>query len=301
MVGLALAVGSWFLRWTHDWWSAILSNAAVVFLLLVPGEAALSRLRSQFRQVEVTADRAESFARSAMKTADEAAQSLEVIREKIIARQRAEFQAELDAYQSIASNPSRENLVGALKRATKDGLITEAGVRSPVWETNLHYRFIIDDEREDLVVRLEHDDGEVISSVPWQVGMPPEDFYQHLLVAVRDAGGDRGTGRNDTTRPVEELSKMLVEVTERRSQALSSDRHTLERIIEKRKGWYFTERLIAPADRLYHTIAVDRLSEVDWERHLSTSPSYAAPGTIKFAQALYGISSSPTRVEGRVA
>lgn len=300
--GVVLAVGSWFLRDVDPWWSALLVNMAVVVLLLLPGELLLTRIRSRFERVENVADQAQANAEIAQQTAEETARSLEDVRGILIDRQLAELEGELDVYRDIVNNPSRESLIDALRKATEDEIITCTGVRVPVWETDVHYRFVVGDTLSELVVRLEHDNGEVISSVAWEPDASPEDFYQRLVYAVRDAGQDLGTGLNDPTHSVQELSDMLVDVTKLRSQELAGHRSTLRRIIERRDGWYFTEKDIIPAEDLHYCIAVSRLNEMDWEEHLLGKRWYTASRAIEFARDLYGVKeyhSAPSLEEER--
>lgn len=287
--GVALATLSWLLRDRDPWWSALLANMAVVVLLILPGEFLLSRLRSRFERVEDAADAAQATAQAAQQTADEAARSLKDVRSVLLDRQRTELEAELDLYRAIVTQPSRGSLMNALRRATEEGIITRAGVRAPVWETDVHYRFVVDDRLSAFRVYLEHDDGDIISSVTWESDAPSEDFYQKLVYAVRAAGYDLGTGLNDPTHSVQELSDMLVDVTKLRAQELAGHRETLRRIIERRDGWYFTEDNVIPAEDLHYCIAVNRLNELDWEEHLQKKGWYSALDAIPFARKLYRV------------
>lgn len=165
-------------------------------------------------------------------------------------------------------------------------------MRAPVWETEIHYRFVIDDPvNGELSVRLEEDDGTVISTVGWQADVVAEDFFQKLVDAVRAAGHDLGTGLNLPTESVQQVMTMLEDVTVLRSQVLLGHRDRLRKIIERIDGWYFTETLVLPADDLSYAIRVHRLNEMDWESHLSQKGWYTAPWSIGFARRLYGLSS----------
>jgi hypothetical protein len=288
LAGVALAGVSWLLRDDEPWWSALLANIAVFAVLLIPGEVLLARIGTRIKRAEVAAVNAQATADQAQRTAEDTARSLEDVRSELIDRQLAELEAERDVYRNIVNTPSREALLVALRKATEDKVITREGVRTPVWETDIHYRFVVDDTFSVLEVRLEHDDGEVISSITWEPGAGPEDFYQQLVLAVRAAGRDLGTALNDPTQSVQELSEMLVDVTNLRSQELAGHRQTLRRIIERRDGWYFTEDYVIPVDSLGYTIETSRLQEMDWEQHLLDKGWYTAPSAIEFARALYG-------------
>jgi hypothetical protein len=288
-LGLSVGFGSWLLRDDDPWWSSTLSNVSVALLLLVPGEMALRWIRSGFRRVERTADEVRATAKSAQTIAERTERSLDDVRQALMDKQVAEHEAQLDVFRDMVREPSRQTLERALRKATDEGVITRAGVRSPVWETDLHYRYVLREDEPRIEVRLETDDGSVISEHPWGVGTGPEDFYQELVLAVRDAGRDIGVRLNDPTHSVEDLSDMLVEVTRLRAQDLMGFREPLSRIIERVNGWYFTERSVIPADDLHYEVAVTRFNEMDWEEHLRGKGWYGASAALELARKLYGV------------
>jgi hypothetical protein len=114
------------------------------------------------------------------------------------------------------------------------------------------------------------------------------DFYQRLVLAVRDADEDLGTGLNLPTESVSDVSDMLVTVTRLRAQELMGHRSDLRLIIERIDGWYLTEDAVIPADDLHYRIDVERLDEIDWEQHLVDKGWYSAENMIPFARRLYG-------------
>ena len=245
-------------------------------------------MRAGFENIEKATDEVRATVGAAMDSAQQTARSLEEVRRTLLDRQHDEYQAELDVYREIVRDFSRDSLVRALHKATEDEVITPAGVRSPVWETPLHYRYVLGGSDEGLEVWLERDNGHVVSKHPWAPGLATEDFFQQLVMAVRDAGEDLGVGLNDPTQAVQELSEMLVEVAHRRSQELMGHRETLKRVVELRDGWYFTEKSLIPAENLSYVIAYSRLDEMDWEEHLLGKGWYGAPAALQFARELSG-------------
>lgn len=282
---------SWLLEETSAWASTLLSNAAVGFFLLVPGEFVLGRIRlvgqATARAREVAVD-AQQVATAALRTANDAAQSLAGIQEKLVDRQIAELNAEKDVYRAVKVEFTRDALIKALRHAHAEGITADSGVRSPVWETDLHYRYVLSENASKLTVQVEEDDGRVLSTHPWTLGETPDGFFQELVEAVRSAGRDLGTGLNLPTHSIEELMDMLVDVTELRSQELAGHRDALSGIIERVRGWYFTEKYVIPADQLQYTIEAKRLDELDWEKHLVDKRWYDAEAMIPFARRLYG-------------
>lgn len=296
--GLLAGYLSWAVRESDPWWSSALINASVVFLLLVPSELALRRIWRTVGSIERTSTYALQTAESARVTAEKTERSLEDVRDALVARQREELDAEMDVYRRMVCDPSREAIVTALHRATESDLITTAGVRSPVWETPLHYRYRLHENSDDLSVSIERDDGSVISTHRWSGQTTAVAFYQELVEGIREAGEDLGTGLNLPTESVKDLSEMLVDVTQLRAQELMGHRQTLRRIIERIDGWYFTEMAVLPADNLHYSIDVERLNEMDWEQHLRDKGWYRAEYMIPFARTLYGperIRESPHR------
>lgn len=289
VLGLSAGLGSWLLQDADPWWSSTLGNVAVALLLLVPAELALRRVRSGFKRVDQATEEVRVTAESARSTAERTERTLEDVRKALLDRQVADHEAGLDVFRDIIRHPSRQSLEAALRKSTDEGVITVAGVRSPVWETDLHYRYVLTDDGPGLEVRLEADDGSVLSVHSWDDATRSEDFYQQLVEAVRDAGRELGVMLNDPTQSVQELSDMLVEVSHLRAQELMGYQQYLSRIIERVDGWYFTERFVIPADDLLYGIPVDRLDEMDWEEHLRGKGWYGAGSALDFARKLYGI------------
>lgn len=295
LLGLSAATLSWSMQKSDPWWSNMLANSSVVILLLIPGELILGQVRrrvdiaeKKVTGAETKADKAQATAEAASKQAEETAQSLSDIEGKLVDAQHAELEAEIERYRTLASNITRESFLDTLRKATADGLITIAGVRARVWETNVHFRFVIDTPKDgDLVVNLESDDTTMLSQTVWEPGMSAAEFFGQLVHAVRDAGEDLGTGLNLPTESVQNLLEMLAEVTQLRSQALMGHRESLHRIIERVNGWYFTEENVIPVDALNYKIAVSRLDEKDWIEHLDRKGWHTAAWAIHFARRLY--------------
>lgn len=264
-------------------------NVAAVLLLLIPGDFALQRLRTTVQQINLKADNAVAAADAAVQTANRTERSLEDVREGLMSRQLAEFEAELDVYRQIATDPARQTLLAALRKATAEEVITADGVRSPVWETKLHYRYVINSADEELLVHIEEDDGKVLSRTPWPAEMSPDDFYQSLVEAVRSAGGDLGVHLNDPTESVSSLSEMLVDVYKLRSQELLGHRDDLREIVERVDGWYFTEQATFPSNNVSYRIGRERLGDPTWEEHLLGKGWHSAVNMIPFGRRLYGI------------
>ena len=314
LVGLGSGFASWWLQDIDPWCSTMLANVAVVVLLLIPGELALSRFRQQVDNIDEAAANASGAANVALDRAESATESLANVRERLVADSAPKTLAnvreqliqdqidELDdvvgLYEGIGKKGDRASLIKALRRATDDDVITGAGVRAPVWETALHYRFVLSDD-DTLTVHLEKDDGSVLSVHPWPAEMPMAAFYQTLVQGIRDTGNDLGTGLNDPTESVRELSEMLVDVTRLRSQDLLGHRQILRKIIERRNGWYFTETSIIPAEHLHYVVDVSRLNEMDWEEHLRDKGWYTAPDALEFARRMYKVTGQPPRPRRR--
>jgi hypothetical protein len=289
LIGVAVGAWSWYLQTAQPWWSATLGNLSVTVFLLVPAELGLSWLRKQVVRLDAGVVGARDTAARALRVAQMSANSLAEVRASILADQKEEHETELDIFRSVTEELSRENLFTALSHATSAGIITAAGVRSPVWETDVHYRYVINDASSTLEVRLETDNGTVLGSKFWDSGEPVKEFMRSLVELVRSSGRDLGVGLNDPTQSIQDLIEMLIYVSNLRAQELMGYRDSLWKIIERREGWYFTERAVIPEDDLHYQVAVARLGEMDWSTHLRDKGWYGAESSLRFARALYGI------------
>ncbi|KRC51997.1 hypothetical protein ASE16_02720 [Leifsonia sp. Root227] len=72
-------------------------------------------------------------------------------------------------------------------------------------------------------------------------------------------------------------------------------RSSLQKIIERVDGWYFTERYVIAAEQLSYTIRIEDLHRMDWEEHLRNRGWYDAAIAIPFARRLYGITKQGSR------
>jgi hypothetical protein len=289
LIGAAISFASWLLRSANPWWSGMLANLALAAFLLIPGELALRWVTSRVERVSETVRVGVEAAQGA---ADRAEKSLGDVRKLLLDKQHEEHEASLDVYRKVERDLSRDSLIDALRQATEAEIITATGVRVPVWETDLHYRFVLNGPTEELEVRLESDDGAVVSSHQWSPSLSVDGFLQVLVDAVRSAGRDLGVGLNDPTQSVQDLIGMLIEVAKYRAQELKGYRDTLHKIIERVDGWYFTERAVIPADNLRYAVPVSRLDDMDWDEHLRGKGWYGASLALHFARALYGLDRS---------
>ncbi|WP_420095805.1 hypothetical protein [Brevibacterium sediminis] len=295
-VGVGLAYLSWLVRFDDPWWSSTLGNMAVAVLLLVPAEWALNWARIGFKRITRAAEQAQATAQEAVNTANQTARSLDEVRDSLLQRQFDEHETHLDMYRHMFSDPSREALIRGLRRAADESITSPSGVRSPIWESDLHYRFVLGGPDEDsLTINVETDDGTVLTFREWNDGVAPVDFYQQLVEAVREVGGDLGVGLNLPTESVKDLSEMLEFVAEKRSQELAGHRSTLKHIIERREGWFFTDEAVLPKHDLGYRIDVDRLDEMDWENHLRGKTWYDASYALDFARRLYHVQEQPPK------
>lgn len=249
----------------------------------------MTLIKRDVEVLQVQSGQTRAVAEEARATSERTESTLLDIRQSLIDRQSQEHNEYVDVFRAMGSDASRDTLLKGLRTAAHEGLITSEGVRSPVWETDLHYRYVIDRPEAELEVRLEADDGTVISAHLWDDKTPADEFYQLLVYAVRDAGQDLGLGLNDPTQSVTDLAEMLAEVAGLHSQVLMGHRDTLNNIIERVDGWYFTERFVLPRENLKYNIGVDQLNEMDWEEHLRGKGWYDAPVALAFARRLYGI------------
>ncbi|MFJ6537456.1 hypothetical protein ACIQH5_14655 [Paenarthrobacter sp. NPDC091711] len=175
------------------------------------------------------------------------ATDIKTLREQLIADQVAEAQKEHSVYAKLAHQGDRASLVQALKTGRESSLISHSGVRVPVWETALHFRFnLSSDDDETLTVNFEWDDGTVAASHVWSADKEPLAFYRELWRSVQETGEYLGVGLFDPTESLGRLSEAMEYASRYRAQKLRMGSANVREIIEYVDGWYITDRGMFP-------------------------------------------------------
>ena len=289
-VGAVLLVASFYMASRHPWTSNALTGLGVTALLVAPGAWISAKIQSAINQVDQTAREAKSTAEQAKAESQRLSASLDDVQREIIAQQQTEHEDELNIYQAVLEDLTRENLLKALRHAIDTDVLSDRLILSSIWETNLFYRYEIVDA-DSLLVSIETLDGEQLSQHGWAVDETAGAFIQKLVQGVRDTGADPGTGLNLPTESIDRLMKMLIDVTRSRAQALLGHRATLRKVILRdgvfdNDQWYYTEKALTPAHDLLYSIEYSRLSEIDWEDHLRDKGWYGSALALDRARVL---------------
>lgn len=292
LVGLPIIGLAWCLdQWGQAWWNNTLTNVGVTTLFIIPAALighSFTDWKNSVNRRTAAAEREASTATSKANTAAQESQGAKVdveiltdaiaangsslagIREELIADQVAESEKEHSIYSAVARQGDRASLIAALKAGRETGLISQKGVRAPVWETDLHLRFLPSSEdSEILTVNLEWDDGSVASSHIWTPELDPVTFYKQLTLSVKKLGQYVGTGLFDPLESVERLAEALEYASRYRADGMRMGSDNVHDIIEFVDGWYITDHGMFPKHHEYYRIAATRLWEMDWESHIS--------------------------------
>lgn len=287
ILGLAWAIDTW----QQPWWSNTLTNVGVTSLFIIPA-AFIGHSFSKWKEnVDERTAAAESKAVTATADADAAKKesrgartdvriltdaisasesNLNTLREQLIADQVAESEAEHSIYAALGQRGDRASIIEVLNVGRESGLLSRTGVRAPVWETNLHLRFVFSDEDgEELSVNFEHEDGTVEASHVWAPEVDPLTFYKELWRSVQKLGEYLGAGHFDPTESLERLSEALEYASRYRAHKLRMGSQNVRDIIEFVDGWYITDHGMFAKNHEYYQIAASRLWEMDWESHIS--------------------------------
>ncbi|MEK0155190.1 hypothetical protein [Arthrobacter oryzae] len=291
LIGLPILVLAWFLNeWEQAWWNNTLTNVGVTSLFIIPA-AIIGHSFSNWKQsvndrttaAETKAEAATTEASAATKESQGAKADVEIlsnalsasegrlssldsIREQFLAEQVAEADNEQEIYAELAKRGDRSSLLHVLRHGTDTGLISERGLRSPIWETGLHYRFYL--EKETLLVIIENDAGHELAEFAWDEHIDEITFYKKLLKAVQKLGAYQGVMTFDPTQNMESIAESLEYASRFRSQKMLMGTENVRDIIEFVEGWYITEEGMFPKGREHYLIEAHRLWSLDWEEHI---------------------------------
>lgn len=280
LVGIATVWGSFYTFSDAAWLSGILGNLGVTILLIVPAAYVGHRFADWIGEVNLRTNRAVTDASIAKDDAASAqskihtltnavASDLQSLREQLIADQVAESEKEHANFSALRERGDYDTIVAALRAGLESGLISEEGVRTPVWETNLHIRFVPPNENDLVGVNLEWDDGTIVATHGWSVEMKPLALFRDLWRSVQKAGEYLGVGLFDPTESLERLSEALEYASRYRAQKLRSGSEYFRDVVEFVDGWYITNHGMFAKNHEYYFISVGRLWEMDWESHIS--------------------------------
>ncbi len=317
---LVFGLASFALRVVDPWWSAMLANAAVTVLLVLPaawaGDAftrALRRVSKVAVDAKVAATDAEGAAQDARELAQgaqaDAAAATEVLsaaerrrtasedlEQELLQEQRVSHQADLDVIERWGEVGDRDSTIAALRVAEAADLIARTGVRVSVWETELHLRFRYEPTLEVLDVLVEGPDGSPLGAASWPAGEDARVFYKKIIALVEQTGQSPGPGLVSPIRSVRTLADALRHGLSVQAQKLMLGSEHFHRITGylgdidfPDGGWYLTERGIFPRARDYYLVEAARLKERFWERHLLDKGWFDAPRALSVARAERGI------------
>ncbi|MCW2549969.1 MAG: hypothetical protein JWN96_4429 [Mycobacterium sp.] len=190
------------------------------------------------------------------------------LRERLAAEQLDRLQAIVATFETWAEVADRTSLKNVLEVGTRIGLISDRGLRAPIWETKLHLRFA-SNANDGIVITVEEDAGTVLSRHPWPEGTDAIDLYRQLDEAMESTGEHLGPLLFNPIESIETTAEALAYAVKYRSQKLNMGSQYLTAVCEYVDGWYITAKVLLPRGNEYYFIAGDRYDEMDWEQHIS--------------------------------
>jgi pimeloyl-ACP methyl ester carboxylesterase len=205
----------------------------------------------------------------------------------LINEQQARVESEIDVYRAWEVKWDRTSLIDALNLGAQSYLISKQGLRAPIWETQLHFRFRTNDAG-DVLISIEKDDGEVLFDYIWTEGVSPIEVFRELDQAMVDLDEHLGPGLFLPTESIRTVVEALVFAASYRAQSLNQGSQYFQSIIEYVDGWFITERGLFPRAHPYYFIGIDRLAELDWEEHVASKGWDGIHAAMRVARALLG-------------
>ncbi|WP_157210300.1 esterase/lipase family protein [Nocardioides aequoreus] len=214
----------------------------------------------------------------------------------LLDRQMRALGQELQVYRDWGQQGTRDTMLAALRLGIESGLVSPEGFRSPVWETSVHLRFVLDGDG-NAVIRIEEDGGVALSDFAWEAGVATIDAFSALEEAMRGLGVHLGTGLFLPTKNVQESAEALEHAARYRSQTLNSGSEYLTHLIELVEGWYITQRGVVSREHPYYFISRERVHELDWEQHVSDKGWEGIHAAMRVSRALFAEGQHPRRAD----
>ncbi|MGC0238310.1 hypothetical protein [Arthrobacter sp. SD76] len=291
LIGIPILAGAWLLNEAgQGWWNNTLTNVGVTSLFIIPAAFIGHSFSDWKKSVNKRTEAAETKAQEAVTEAQTASResraakadveilnnafavndvklsNIETIRDELMSEQVAEADKEHRFYADLAERGDRLSLLRVLRHGQETGLISDLGLRSPIWETGLHYRFELVDD--GFMVNIEDAGGKHLDGYYWDEGEDAVSFYKQLLKAVQKLGAYQGVMTFDPTRNIVAISESLEYASRLRHQKLRMGAENVHDIIEYVDGWYITEDGMFPKGREHYLIEAHRLWSLDWEEHI---------------------------------
>lgn len=263
-----------FLGVNTSWLSGVLANVGVTLLLVIPGAWIVHRISETLQGVKNQATNAQAAAEAAASDVAELEQTVEVlvegaqaIREELFKQQMNDLQESLLPFEAMKEKADRQSIISALQVGMKGGLISMSGLRSPIWSTESHFRFVISEE-DELAVNIEDHGGAVLSHHVWRSETAAVEFYVELSDSAKSIGIHLGPMLFDPTESIQSAADALLYAAKETAQKLNSAAGALIGIIEFVDGWFITDRGMCPKGREHYFIEKHQLWRMDWESHI---------------------------------
>lgn len=179
----------------------------------------------------------------------------------------------------------RDATIAMLRSTIESGLVSSHGLRTPLWETTLHLRFVL--VGDTLTIKVEHDSGNERGAVEWTPNLTTLEVFQQLETIVDDAGQHQGTLLFSPAESIRTAGEALLFAVHYSAQKVQSGAEYFDGIIEYVDGWFITEDGIVSREHPYYFINRNRTNDLDWEEHISDKGWPGAHSAMRVARAYY--------------
>ncbi len=222
------------------------------------------------------------------------------IRDQLAAAQLDRLQATVATFEAWGERADRLSIERVLDVGTRIGLLSASGVRTPIWETELHLRFSADPTC-GVVITIEDDAGNVRSRHDWSEGIEAIDIFGRLDDAMESLEKHLGPLLFDPIQSIDVAAEALVHAARYRAQRLNMGSQYFDGILEYVEGWYITDAGVVPRGHEHYFIASDRYDEMDWEDHISAKGWDGIVPALRVARAMNDASTSHAPSDARTS
>lgn len=220
-------------------------------------------------------------------TADLAPASLQDVEHALISEQRSKIQREVAVYRAWWRSGGRDEMIAALRLGQDSGLISRSGLRSPIWETEVHLRLGLNESGMP-TMQIEDHAGNVKYNYEWKAETPTLEAFRELDGAMLEIGEHLGPGLFSPAESIRTATEAIMFACEYRAQSLNPGSQYFNRIIEYVDGWYISEKRLFPREHPYYNIDAVRFDEQDWEAQVSNKGWEGIHSALQTARALLG-------------
>lgn len=204
---------------------------------------------------------------------------------ELLDEQVAELEQELEVYRAWKQRGGRDELTSVLGQGVDSGLLSQMGLRCPIWGTDLHLRFTLDESAVP-VITIETHGGCVLRTATWSDEQSTLDMFRSLNQEMKETGHHLGPGLFSPAESIRTCAEAVGFAAGYRAQELNVGAQNFKDIIEYVDGWYISEAGLFSREHPQYFIDRRRLKEMDWVEHVSAKGWYGIATAMEVADRL---------------